>query len=231
MIIKDSAALVRQAFQTEQERVEHEMAAAAQRLAETSRLLDDPGLDPGNAERQMGRSLPHEVIERRLRRLNDNLRFSPWVSSTGVFNPTKRIVDFLEPTGELDRICIMEAGLTPENSIMSYEYVVTLTKEAMNPGFLVDRKDMPKTEIIQPHQDANGQWWTGDVQWDPGTLLPGQQVIKVPRSEIKRGYRTVGNILIQRAIITLEGFEREFGTQNKASWAAASGRRKKETPW
>jgi hypothetical protein len=216
---------------TDQERAEQEAIDQYEVLSKTSRLLDDKNLDPGNAERQLGRSLPHEVVERRLTRINPNIKFFPSVSSKGVFNPHKRVVKFLEPTGELADVCICEAGMVPENSLMSYRYEVTLTRAALSNSFVLDRKDLPKTEVFEPYQDETGQWWTGDVQWDPDVLLPGQVVKKIPWNEIKRGYRTLGAILIRRAIITVDEFEKEFGTQNTAAWAAVSGRRKKETPW
>lgn len=225
MLIKDEGTQAFHEYQTEQERIEQALLDYGRKLWESSRFLDTEH-DPTNVELRHGRRLHHEDIERRLLRLNANLRFTPHP------NPTKRCVYFVEPTGALEFVCPMEAGLVPENSIMSRAEEVTLTPAGAKDGFKIAKADLPPSETRPYEWDEYGRLKVhGSVEFEEGSTLPGQRMDIVPWAEIVRGYRTVGNILIQRGIIGVADFEREFGTQNSASWAAASGRRKKVTPW
>lgn len=227
MLVKDEQTQVRHQHLTAQEAEADRILAKIKKLRETAALLENPDTDPTNPERQLGRSLPHTEIETRLTRLNPNLVFTPHPK-----NPTKRLIYLKQPTGELSYLFVCEAGNVPENSIMTVRQHDELTTEALRPGWRVDKADIPKHETI-PHEitDDGEVKRVGSVVFDRGALLPGRQRLESAHNELVRGYRTVLLRLILGGIITETGAEREFGSQDRSSWAAGLGRRVKQTPW
>lgn len=227
MLIKDELTLARHDALTAQEAEVDKILTKIRKLRETSALLENPDVDPTNAERQFGRALHHTEVEKRLARLNANLVFTPHPH-----NPTKRCIYVKQPTGELQYLFVCEAGLVPENSVMSIRAHDELTPDALKLGWKVDKADVPKHEVI-PHEitDDGVVNRVGEVKFDKGALLPGRERLESAHNEIQRGYRTVLLRLILGGYITETGAEREFGTQDKAAWAGGLGRRTKQTPW
>lgn len=227
MLIKDEQTQHKHEFLGAQEAEADKILHKIAKLRETAALLENPDVDPTNPERQLGRSLHHTEVEKRLTRLNPNLVFTPHPQ-----NSTKRCIYLKHPTGELSYLFVCEAGNVPENSIMTIRQHDELTPEALRPGWKVQKADIPKHEVI-PHEitDDGEVKRVGSVVFDRGALLPGRERLESAHNELVRGYRTVLLRLILGGVITETGAEREFGSQNRSSWAAGLGRRTKVTPW
>jgi len=54
--------------------------------------------------------------------------------------------------------------------------------------------------------------------------------VRIPYREVKRGWRTVLIRLLQKGLVTLDAVEKEFGSGNRASWAALTGKSRQTLP-
>jgi hypothetical protein len=227
MFVRDEAAIIRDVSGQAKEKELQPVLDKIQEVSATARILDDPDLNPTDYERQLGRWLTHEEIERRLTKINPRLVFLPHPK-----NPTKRVIYVKEPTGKLEQVMVCEAGKVPENSVMDRVYRDTLDPDTLKPGYVLDRKDVPKSEYIPHKFNPDGSLKElGRIEFGQGTLMPGFNRKIVPYAEVQRGYRTVLELLILSKLITEAEADREFGTQNKAAWAAVLGKTEKKTPW
>lgn len=227
MIIRDENALARLSDEQAQENMWAAAARKAEALQDSAKLLDDPDINPTDWERQQGRSMTHEDFEAKLIKLLPQMRFVPHPK-----NPTKRVYYIVEPTGVLSQFCIAEAGRVPENSIMDRVYEDVLSPETYRPDYVLSRKDLPKSEIVPHKFNPDGTLAElGYVDFGKDTLMPGFERKIVAYSEVVRGWRTVLALLIFAGLLTVSDVEREFGVQDKPSWAGVTGRRSKATPW
>lgn len=195
-------------------------------------FLKDEDVNPTNAEKQLGAALKAEEVERRLKLLCPKLHFDVIVDINGI-KTGKKMMEFLLPDGNKQKVMVYEDGLIPEHSVMQ-----TVIKETLDPsvvggsGFHIDRKDLTKHEI-RPHEfDTEGRLTRmGDVTWDDTVPQVGMQRTELPWVEKIRGWRTMLAILIHAKYITIAQAEAQFGVSSRRSWAESTGRRTKTIPW
>ena len=226
MLIRDEATQARLAYEREQDEELDGILRKVREAQRQSSLLTQADLDPTDFEARQGRALPDHEVEMRLCRINPNFVFTPHPK-----NPTKKLMYLKAPEG-LRYVMPYEAGKIPENSILELTSEYALTPEGAKQGFEINKADLPKAEIT-PHEfdEAGRLTKVGGVEFEQGKALPGLQELKIPGRTVVRGYREMLNWLMIRGFITLADAEREFGTQNNYSWAAATGRTQRVTPW
>jgi hypothetical protein len=184
--------------------------------------LDDPSTDPTNAPARFGRAMSASELENKLAKLNPKLRFLyPDLS----LNPSKKVLAIEHPDGSLEKLFPYESGIMPERSIMSRKVLDVpdsrlIGKTSTGAMFHIDRRDLPPHEITR----------TG-VEFDPSVPLPGFRRVSVPWREEVRGWRTVLLRLIAMRLISPEGAERVFGSDNTPEWKGSTGKGRKERPW
>jgi hypothetical protein len=218
---------------------EKEKQALMNWVAEEFKLaayFDESENDPTVFLKRLGRPRPVEEIEKKLKRLEPRLIFENHPT-----NPTKKIM-YINRNGQKQKLMIYESGkmsetlgLIPERSWMQPVYKEVFTKDFFNPTkpFHLDRKDLPKYEIIPHEFDKN----TGDVKklgdviFDDTALRPGMTRIRMGWNEKIRGYRTMLAILVSAGVLTIAQAESAFGPDDTPEWAALSGRREKTRPW
>lgn len=227
MLVKDEATSARHVVMTEAEAERDQKLQWVLKQTEHAAFVRDDDTSPTNLERQLGRPLPDHVVEAKLRKINPQLRFE-----VHPYNPSKKIMFRSLPDGTQQKLMIYESGIIPEHSVMQAVIKEALHPDVLRGRFHIDRKDLTKHEV-RPHEfNEDGTLkQLGDVVWDDTQPQVGMQRTKIPWAERIRGYRTMLAILVHADAITRFDAEKEFGSANRAEWAAHMGRRDKETPW
>lgn len=187
-------------------------------------VVNADGVKYTDIMQQMGRELSSEELERRLSKLNKNLRFE-----TNWRNHTKKALYRIQNiNGELQKefLCAYENGVMPERSVMKQ-----VLKEVMDPEFLggrqtIARSDLPKYEVVPDEKSPLGQ----DIVFDPDAKRPGMKYEVQGHGEAIRGWRTVLLALVNTKAITVNQAEREFGSDNRPEWAYKTGKQKEAVP-
>jgi len=229
MLVADSALQERQKEILEAERQRQETLSWLRRELDPGLHVRQGGTDPTNAERQTGRALSQTEVEKRLTKQIPQLRFLPSA------NPSKKYVCFLKPDGQLLKLTLCESGLTgliPEHSIMQAVIKEELDPDVVRGRFHIDRKDLPKHEIV-PHEFAEDGTLTkeGGVLWDPTQPIVGMKREKRAWSEVVRGYRTLAAMLVSMGYMTPTQAEIAFGSVNRPEWQKRMGKKDHILPW
>jgi len=226
MLIGDSSLQERHNTMTQAEEARANILTWVKDQLKDSVYVADDTVSPTNAERQMGRPLPAVEVERRLLKLNHNLRFEHHP-----YNKTKKVMYYVRADGTKQTIMPYENGIIPEHSIMGAVIKETLDPAVAQNKFHIDRGSLPKHEI-RPHEiSEQGDVKLGDVIWDDTVPLLGMKREKIPWCERIRGYRTMLVILVHAGYITATQAEQAFGSVNRPEWQKHMGKKDHKLPW
>lgn len=180
--------------------------------------LKDEDLSPANIERQFGQKMMATELEKKLKKVNQNLVFEVIPENPG----HKRLSELRRGEGKVF-ICTYPNGLIPEHSFMRVKEEVVQDMNFYNSAtnsFHLDRKDLPKHEFVP-----------GDgFKWDSEVPLGFKKVL-VPWGEYLRGWRTVLIRLVENGSATPTQVENIFGADNRPEWSAHMGKQKIQLPW
>ena len=181
-------------------------------------ITENDQLNPTSWEQQVGKSLTHQQLEDKLRRvLPLNIKAVDVIPLDKPLSPTHRKFVRELPDGTQENIVVYERGLMPEHSVFNIKTEIVRDPTVKH----VDRKDLPKWEIV-PGQG---------VVFDETVVKPGWKKVVRQWSEQKRGWRTVLIRLIQHRLLSLYDAERLFGSDERATWAANTGKQNIELPY
>lgn len=223
MLVKDEARVNHHALMYEVEKERHARHAWIKEQLENSVYCDGSPEDPTNYEARWGRAMTAEQVEQKLKKLIPDLVFKRYPGKT------KRKM-FLHGRP----LMIYEDGKIPERSIMQAVIRETLDPSVLIGKFHLDRKDLPKHEVVPHRARPNGDVLfedLGHVVFDDTETLPGMRRTKVPYREAVRGWRTMCALLVKANLVSFREIEKEFGADTTREWAALTGRRNIQLPW
>lgn len=201
----------------------------------SARVIADLDMSSSNPQRQLGHMLEGpQRLELGLRAACPNLVFQHGV-------PGKKLLSYQMPDGTLNRICVYEAGPTPEYSIMNAKWVW----EA-DPDFALGQRKVERDETRgQPvtlqeaydlirelgPQEAKRELLArrSDQGLDDRNYRPGFRKVLQTWSEAIRGWRAVIVRPLQLGYISLEQAKNLVkvlgGTEDRPTWAVKTGQR------
>lgn len=181
-------------------------------LSNCVKVFENENLAPYDEVKQLGKVLTSSELENNLKKINPYLIFE--------YNPydrTKKAIYFIR-NNKKDFICAYENGFIPEHSVMKYK-----TEDVWDHTVdLLTSKDLPKSELVEDKTSPLGC----KLVFDESKPRPGWKRVQIPWGELKRGWRTVLLKLLQNNLITLYDAELTFGTDDRITWAARTGKRK-----
>src|SRR5690348_7543651 len=199
------------------ERHKQQLIDYIQREMEHVVFTENDAIDPSNAERQMGRPLTSQEMERRLRPvLPSNIAFIDHP-----YNPDIRAVVRSKNINEYETICPYHRGVQPEHSIMQVKEIEIPDVDVLARRKSISGRDMPKSEYVPG---------VGFV-FDPTVTRPGYVRVKQLGHEVRRGWRSVLIKLIMQGLLTITDAERLFGTDNNAAWQQHVKGVNNDIPW
>jgi hypothetical protein len=174
------------------------------------------GVDYSNIMQQMGQPMSASEVERRLQRINANLRFE-----TNWRDATKKACYYLQGDTK-EFICAYENGTMPEHSIMR-----VVEEEIPDPDFFlgrtpIERDKLPAHEKVEDPDSPLGF----SYEFDPTSKRQGFKYQLKGFGEDRRGWRTLLLRLIVRKLITVEQAERMFSPDFRPEWAVHTGKRR-----
>ena len=214
MLVKDTEFIERAKSQAAVEAYREQVIAWARLEEANCSLLLDPDTDPTFIPRRLGRTMTHEELERKIKKLVPAMQF---VSGPGtqILNTKKMIL--LGPDGQERWSCIYNIGVIPERSICA-----RMQKDVLDLSKVVySRADLPKYEFVP------GEGYV----WDPTTPAMGFKRVDIPHREIKRGWRTILLRMIVEDVLPLAAIERVFGSDNTPNWQQHTGKKDWRLPF
>ncbi len=233
MLILDEQRVQRNAKGIAQESYADQVNRWTKEQLGSARVIADIDLSPSNPQRQLGTLLPGpQKLEKILTSFSPNFVFEQ-------FSPSKKRMSFRLPNGTLERICVYEAGPTPEYSIMN-----AMIKWEADPDFALGKRTLQRDEVrgvpvtMQEafdlvrdlgHDRAMEELLrkrSDSGQNDPD-YRPGFKKVLQTWSEAVRGWRSVLVMPLQKGFITLsqarKAVELLGGVEDRASWTASIG--------
>lgn len=233
MLILDEQRLERNAKGQAQESYADKVNQWTKEQLGSARVIADLDLSPSNPQRQLGTLLPGpQKLEKVLESFSPNFVFEQ-------FNLTKKRMSFQKPDGTLHRICVYEAGPTPEYSIMN-----AMWKWEADPDFALGNRTFERDEmrgtpvtmqeaydLIQELGPEKAKEELLRKRADSGQAesdyRPGFKKVLQTWSEAVRGWRSVLVMPLQQGFITLSQAQKAVrilgGLEDRASWSMKTG--------
>ena len=235
MLVLDEQRVRRNAASEAQQKYADQVNAWTMEQLGSARIIADQDLSASNPQRQLGHMLPGPAnLETVLRRLSPNFVFQQGL-------PGKKTLSYAMPDGTLQRVCVYEAGPTPEYSIMNAKWVWKA-----DPAYALGQRPLCRDEVrgepvtLQQAYDLIRELGPQGAKQellrrrngdglDDADYRPGFIKVLETWSEAVRGWRAVLVRPLQQGLITLAQAKQAVkdlgGTEDRASWAVSTAQR------